>query len=886
MKASRKPFWIWFVGIIAVIIAVFFLGKVGFSYLDELIFEERQAQLQEVVNQYFNGLDIVTADSWKMAHEVEKRFAGTDFQTVQDIQTFFEKENAYKDLTEQGSAAIAIRSDGQYIDADGAHGSLGYVDPLVDSGERVSYIYEKTFTGELYNLYVYKLETPVEVTENGHSYRVEFVGVTRTMESLNPYFRCTAYGGDNSTYILDRYGAKQYVDRSSSMNMIEGHNVYTVLRNEAAAEGRDFDTLLDELEENGVMFSHININGEQCFFSLRKMQDVDYTIVYVNPVDRVAVSTQRLVNLVVMVVVIAAGVLLLVVVLAALYVMRRNRRQLEIETEARQKLLALNNELEANNKTLEEARATIAEALQTAEKASKAKSDFLTNMSHDIRTPMNAIVGIVRLMEHENGLSDKMHAYIDKVMLSSQHLLSLINDVLDMSQIESSEVTLTNEPISLADQVGQVESIIRPQIEERGQHLTIRAHEIAHEYIMGDPVRLRQIFLNLLSNAVKYTQNGGEVWFDIGELPSNDPAYANLHIVVTDNGCGMTKEFAEHIFEPFTRAVSSTTNKVQGTGLGMAIVKNIVDLAGGTITVQSELNKGSCFDVTLPMLIDQQRKKEIAVKGVLLVADEEVLTHNVAAALNEANVPFYAASTKEEAAAILDTETVEIILLAGCLYDTALGETVRNLRRAAQDNVLVFCCDYAQPEQVHEILTSNGVDGLIPRPFFLSNLVHAIEQLHGKDPQEAEESISTFKGMKFLCAEDNEINAEILQAMLEMDGATCKIYPNGQELVNAFENVKPGEYDMILMDVMMPVMDGLEATRQIRKSKNPLGQTIPIVAMTANAFEEDKKKALEAGMDAHLAKPMDLEKLKRTVQRFRVTPPPDKNNGGVRYSRG
>lgn len=503
-------------------------------------------------------------------------------------------------------------------------------------------------------------------------------------------------------------------------------------------------------------------------------------------------------------------------------------------------------------------------ALDRAEAATQAKSEFLSNMSHDIRTPMNAIVGIVNLMEHEGGLSDKQHTYLQKIQMSSKHLLSLINDVLDMSKIESNEVVLNAEPISLAEQVGQVESIIRPQTEERDQEFTIRVHELRHEYLVGDSVRLRQVFINLLSNAVKYTPYGGRVTLDIAELPCETADHATICITVTDNGYGMTSDFLQHIFEPFSRAENSTTNKVQGTGLGMAITKNIVDMAGGTIEVHSEVDKGSRFDVTLTMPIDHSMEREVSAKGVLLISDDEALIRNMNACMQQTKVTFHAVSTQKEVLSLLSSGSFDVILLAGHLRDQDLSETVRLLRDAAKDAVLIFCCDYARREKVIDMLMRTGVDGLIARPFFLSSLISALEQVREKAP--IVESHSVLSGMRFLCAEDNELNAEILEAMLEMNGASCVIYPDGEKLVEAFKTVNPGDYDAILMDVQMPIMNGLEATHVIRQSENPLGRTIPIIAMTANAFAEDVQRCLDAGMDAHVSKPLDIGILERTLK--------------------
>ena len=395
-------------------------------------------------------------------------------------------------------------------------------------------------------------------------------------------------------------------------------------------------------------------------------------------------------------------------------------------------------------------------ALEIAEKASKAKTDFLSNMSHDIRTPMNAIIGITTLMKNELHQPEKLAEHLGKLETSGQLLLGIINDILDMSRIESGKTTLNVEKMNLPRQISQLDSVIRQQAGQRRQTFTVETH-VQHENVLGDSNRLKQVLMNILSNAVKYTPNGGHIRLEVDELTHTEH-YTKYRFVVQDDGIGMSEEFQKTLFEPFTREEKSGTNKVQGTGLGMAITKSIVDLMGGTIHVESITGKGTRFEVVLEFPIDAE-------------------------------------------------------------------------------------ADTVQETQV---------------------------------PPEEEETASPLSGMKFLCAEDNAINAEILEMLLEANGASCTICANGQEIVDAFASVKPGDYDMILMDVQMPVMDGLEATRRIRSSENPLGKTIPILAMTANAFLEDMQKSREAGMDEHLSKPVDISALEQTVKRFRVTPPENK----------
>ena len=403
-------------------------------------------------------------------------------------------------------------------------------------------------------------------------------------------------------------------------------------------------------------------------------------------------------------------------------------------------------------------------ALEVAEKASKAKTDFLSNMSHDIRTPMNAIIGITTLMKNELHQPEKLAEHLGKLETSGRLLLGIINDILDMSRIESGKTTLNIEKTNLPQQVSQLDSIIRQQASQRRQTFTVENH-VQHENVLADPNRLNQVLMNILSNAVKYTPQGGHIRLEVEELTHTEH-YAKYRFVVQDDGIGMSAVYQKTLFEPFTREEKSGTNRVQGTGLGMAITKSIVDLMGGTIHVESAPGKGSRFEVVLELPIDAEADK---------------------------------------------------------------------------------------------VQTASAL------------------------PEE-DEAVSPLSGMKFLCAEDNAINAEILEMLLETKGARCTICSNGQEIVDAFASVKPGEYDMILMDVQMPVMDGLEATRRIRNGENPLGRTIPILAMTANAFLEDMQKSKEAGMDEHLSKPVDIAALEQTVKRFRVTPPL-KNSGKARFRR-
>jgi len=689
--------------------------------------------------------------------------------------------------------------------------------------------------------------------------QIIYFGISQNMEQLNPYFNCQAYNGNNSVYVVDRDGFKLF--SSNNEDLLKSFNVYNSLGNLQYLHGSSFEDTKDELDNEGLAYSNALLKNEEIYYSLYQMDHAEWVLVFLVPSEYVAMNTVKLINVTIRLVLLFASALVLISALT-IFILMRSQQRLALAAEKK------NNEaLERVNENLKIAAEKAERATQAAEAASKAKTDFLANMSHDIRTPMNAIVGITGLMEHESGISEKMRVYIDKVQLSSRHLLGLINDILDMSRIESKEVRLNAENVSLAEQVSQIDSIIRSQTNEHHQNFHIGVNEIVHEWLISDGVRLRQIILNLLSNAVKYTPDGGNITFDIAEVPCNEKDYAKFIITVTDNGYGMTSDFAAHIFEPFTRAENSVTNKVQGTGLGMAITKNIVDLMGGEIYVESKAGEGSRFEVVLTLPIDTNRIYPFGEKRILLISDEDKLKKNIRAALSEAPAVLFCVSSPEEAIRWLRQEQADVILLSGCAADKILPESIASLRCASENTALIFAVDDIQDEKMKEWILESGVDDIIVRPFFTSNLETAITRTITDSVSDSENS-SVLKGMRFLCAEDNELNAEILQELLRMYDAECTICPDGEAIVKAFEKVKPGEYDAILMDVQMPKMNGLEAAIVIRSGSNPLGKTIPIIAMTANAFSEDVQHCMSAGMNAHIAKPLDIVVLEKTLRGF------------------
>lgn len=521
---------------------------------------------------------------------------------------------------------------------------------------------------------------------------------------------------------------------------------------------------------------------------------------------------------------------------------------------------------------------TLAEALEIAKSANESKSVFLSNMSHDIRTPMNAIVGFSTLLQRDADNPDKVREYTRKIASSSQHLLGLINDVLDMSKIESGKTTLNITEISLAQLVEELMSMMQPQAKAKHQDFKIYVRDISNEEVLGDRLRINQILINILSNALKYTPENGKVEMTVSQLPQRTKNFGLFRFIISDNGIGMSKEYLETIFQPFSRETTSKTLGIQGTGLGMAITKNLVDLMGGTIAVESKLDSGSTFTLDLELRIREEETdpdfwKKHGVTRLLVVDDEEDIFKGIAYAMADTGVPVEYASGGNEAVHLVrkaqeDGNGFDLVLIDWQMPDIDGIETSRRLRKIVPPDVTILILSAYDLSEIEEEGIEAGIDGFMPKPFFLSNFRNLVDNLkaHHEIKEESGETDDILSGKRVLAAEDIELNMEIMMEMLKMAGAECEWAKNGREALEKFGQSEPGYYDLILMDVQMPVMNGYDATKAIRQSAHPQAKTVPIIAMTANAFSEDVRDALDAGMNAHVAKPIDMEQLKAAVR--------------------
>ena len=740
---------------IVLILTLFVMSQ---TYIQNLVYHERLSQMEEVTHQMFHSLEDVIDNHWDEVNVQCNYLYNTPLETDTDLYRYLKKLSELSNYHEKQIELIAVDAAGRYYTEYGRTGLLREMNYLENAPQRVSYVSNSLTVDDSRMVFLEQLSTPITLQSETGEITLRYFGISQSMTQLNDYFRCDAYENNNSVYVLDNNGFKLF--NANDTELLKGHNVYTVLSQMSYLHGSSFAAAKERLARTGSCYSNAVLDGTEYYYALKQMENAQWTLAFLVPAKYVAVNTQKLVNIVMAVIVGFATVFSIMAVIAGWFLLReKQQRELRAEKETNLRLEQYNIQLTQANDEMRRAQDAAAEALQSAERASKAKTDFLSNMSHDIRTPMNAIIGITALMKNELHEPEKLAEHLGKLESSGQLLLGIINNILDMSRIESGKTTLHVEKMNLPQQISQLDSIIRQQAGQRSQSFTVSTN-LQHENVLADPNRLNQVLMNILSNAVKYTPTGGHIRLEVEELPRNEH-YARYRFVVQDDGIGMSADYQKTLFDPFTREERSGTNKVQGTGLGMAITKSVIDLMGGSISVESATGKGTRFEVVLEFPIDTE------------------------------------ADTVQKAQAL--------------------------------------------PEE--------------------------------------EETTSPLSGMKFLCAEDNAINADILQMLLETKGASCTICPNGQEIVDAFASVKPGDYDMILMDIQMPVMDGLEATRRIRSGENPLGRTIPILAMIANAFLEDMQKSKEAGMDEHLSKPVDISALEQVVKRFRVTPP--KINSGI-----
>ena len=753
-KTKRKKMIVPLFFLILIFLNLIFV-KLLLNRMNSYIAENGKSSMGAVVEQIQQTYDLQVNGYYSRLHMLE------DFLTQEGVRSIeLDRNKKFFEAwqKESESTLIFLQENGKAITTDGTKLRVDMPSKLLldlRNGYNIGKLVSLDYNQKKKDGYLVAIPCQ-EYTINGETYTA--IGTLYDHSKLDSMLSVKSYNGNAYLFMLDNDGNITYTNQKED-KFFRNYFLLKHLKGDQAITEEEADSLQKKLDgrEQGVELLGSDKPYYLGYCPIENNNTMLICIVEKSVVDNVLKDYQKTI---VFETILMAGFILLLFAGLFYSISRRSLAEQKAEYEKRNNEIQTQamKEMEESNKKLKKAKDITTEALQTAENANKAKTDFLSNMSHDIRTPMNAIIGMTSLIRHDAGNKDKVIEYADKIDISSQHLLGIINDVLDMSKIEAGKTVFKYTDFSMPDLIEELNTIFQPQIAERNQTLMVIKENIRHEWVNGDQVHLMQIFSNLLSNAVKYTQEGGKIQFLVEECETNSSVYAKYRFLVSDNGMGMSADFKETIFDPFTRAEGSVTNKIQGTGLGMAITRNLVEAMGGTIDVESELGQGSCFEVLIDLRIAE---------------------------------------------------------------DKSVSSTVQEEKNEQNDNI--------------------------------------------------------FQGMRFLCAEDNELNAEILTELLKIEGAECTICENGEEILKTFEKSAPGDYDMILMDVQMPVMNGYEATKAIRRSSHELAKKIPIIAMTANAFSEDIQHSLAAGMNAHVSKPVEMRVLEKTIRSIKT--------GGGRNSR-
>ena len=718
--------------------------KLLLNRMNSYIAENGKSSMGAVVEQIQQTYDLQVNGYYSRLHMLE------DFLTQEGVRSIeLDRNKKFFEAwqKESESTLIFLQENGKAITTDGTKLRVDMPSKLLldlRNGYNIGKLVTLDYNQKKKDGYLVAIPCQ-EYTIKGETYTA--IGTLYDHSKLDSMLSVKSYNGNAYLFMLDNDGNITYTNQKED-KFFRNYFLLKHLKGDQAITEEEADSLQKKLDgrEQGVELVESDKPYYLGYCPIENNNTMLICIVEKSVVDNVLRDYQKTI---VFETILMAGFILLLFAGLFYSISRRSLAEQKAEYEKRNNEIQTQamKDMEESNKKLKKAKDITTEALQTAENANKAKTDFLSNMSHDIRTPMNAIIGMTSLIRHDAGNKAKVIEYADKIDISSQHLLGIINNVLDMSKIEAGKTVFKYTDFSILDFITELNTIFHSQIDEKNQTLTIIKENIRHEWVNGDQVHLMQIFSNLVSNAVKYTQEGGKIQFLVEECETKSSVYAKYRFLVSDNGMGMSADFKDTIFDAFTRAESSMTNKIQGTGLGMAITKNLVEAMGGTIDVESELGQGSCFEVLIDLRIAEDR------------------------------------------------------------------------------------------------------------------FVSSAEQAEKDEP-----AGNVLKGMRFLCAEDNELNAEILMELLKIEGAECTICENGKRVLEAFEQSAPGDYDMILMDVQMPVMNGYEATKAIRRSSHELAKTIPIIAMTANAFSEDIQHSLAAGMNAHVSKPVEMKVLEKTIR--------------------
>lgn len=700
----------------------------------------------------------------------------------------------------------------------------------------------------------------------------KYIMAVMNIDTIETELKIDSYGGEGFSSIID-------VDGNYIVNVNKSHSFFTYdnyfedIKAAKFAEHGSSKELFTEADVSGFSYDVYEMNGETNITVVTTMPEVNWYLITTVPMSVFAEQTNSIMSVIYALI---AAFLIVAAFVVFLYIHQKKQSFQLAHAQERAKSFET---IEKQNKQLAAQHEALENALAMAQSANRAKTTFLNNMSHDIRTPMNAIIGYTGLATTHIHNKELVQDYLSKISQSSEHLLSLINDVLDMSRIESGKVNLEEKDESLSNILRTLRNIVQADIHNKELEFFIDS-DVTDEYVVCDKLRLNQVLLNILSNSIKYTHTGGTVSLRLKQKGVNESGYGIYEIRIKDNGMGMSKEYLKHIFEPFTRVKSSTVSGIQGTGLGMAITKNIVDMMCGHIEIESEEGKGTEVILNFEFRLVDGKNDSVNIAELeglrgLVVDDDTSACMSISKMLRSIGMRSeWCASGKE---AVIRTEEsmqigdlFKVYIIDWQMPDMNGVEVARRIRQIVGEEapiILLTAYDWAD---IEEEARQAGVDAFVSKPMFTSDLHNVLLKCcsTGEQIEEPEEDEYNFEGKKVLLVEDNEINREIAVAILQEDGFVIDIAEDGSVAVEKMKSAQPGQYDFILMDVQMPIMDGYEATRQIRALTNPAVSNVPIIAMTANAFEEDRQEALNSGMNDHIPKPIDVKLLKETIARY------------------
>ncbi len=834
---------------LCVLIGVVYIGGKSLQDIKNSQYVERVESSNLLMEKISQNITTAINFNWQSAHHTTELIENVSADSVTELLEYVKfLEQSIKETSD--TRILLIDTDG-YCHMSDESTFKWFSLSMLNNTEDQMYISKKQFSVEnsMQMHYLAAFKEPLVIDDITFTH----ISLVCNMNELDTFFNISNYGENSVTFIIHRDGSQVY--REEKENNFSGiYNILSTLKKAEFGYGKTYEDLVNDIDSrnnDSIFLTIYDTDYYACYYTLDIM---DWVVLLLAPAELVSGTTQTFTEEIIFSVLTLCAIFLVILLSVITFVIRQfKHKQIEINDGLKR----------------------VAEAER---RANEAKTNFLSSMSHDIRTPMNAITGMVMLASNRVEDTNYIRDCLEKIGLASDHLLTLINNILDISKVESGKMMLNPDKFSLTECFSNLINIMQPQIKEHNQELFIYVHNVQHENLYGDKLRLNQIFINLFSNAIKYTQKEGKISVDLYQEPVEDDNKVRIIYVVQDNGMGMSREFQETMYESFSRAADTRTNKTQGSGLGLAICKQMVELMGGTIECESELGVGTTFTVTIEIPIADTKEESLKFPemNVLLVDDDEIFLETATATLESLGLKVKTLSNAGEVISELEKchhsdREYSLVLIDKKLPDGDGISLVQELRSSSVSEVPVIIISAYDASLLDNAAKEAGANGVITKPFFRSKVYDSINEVIGfkeASCQAVESDELSLEGIRLLVVEDNDMNWEIAHAVLEMQGIIADRAEDGQICINMMKRAADNYYSLVLMDVRMPVMDGREATRILRKAEKEWIRNIPIVAMTADAFAEDVQECLVAGMNEHIAKPLDMDRLLHILRKF------------------